>query len=194
MRLATHDIRFENNIVHTGVIDAMLRQPHSDAVVPFADHRLGSGALSIPAVDYDMGRAGFAWSDRDDADYRGPRERIWWNTGRTYRNDGVDIRLEAGDRPVVTGFGDGEWMRYTLTAEAEGARDLTIRVKARDGDRLSAALNGAQPVVLTLGAVGTDGWRPAMTRGLPLVEGRNTLILKAETCDCETDRLEFSAR
>ena len=193
MRLATHDIRFENNIVHRGVIDAMMRQPHSDAVAPFVNHRLGSGALSIPAVDYDMGRAGFAWSDRDDADYRGPSQRIWWNTGRTYRNDGVDIRLEADDRPVVTGFGDGEWMRYTLVAEAPGARDLTIRVKARDGDRLSMALNGAGPVALTLSPVGSDGWRSATARGLPVVEGRNTLILKAETCDCEADRLEFAA-
>jgi hypothetical protein len=191
MRLAEHDIRFENNTVHPDVVDAMLRQPHSDAVLPFADHRLSAEALVIPAADYDMGRAGHAWSDRDDADYRGPRERICWNTGRTYRNDGVDIRREADGRPVVTGFGDGEWMRYTVISDADGARDLTAWVKARNGDRLSLILNGGAATPLALGASGPDGWRPATAPGLTVSAGRNILVLKAEACDCEVRALEF---
>ena len=32
MRVATHDIRFENAVQHRDVVEAMLRQPHSDAV------------------------------------------------------------------------------------------------------------------------------------------------------------------
>ena len=191
MRLATHDIRFENNIVRRDVVDAMLRQPHSDAVVPFADHRIGADAATVAAADYDMGRAGFAWSDRDDADYRGPRERIWWNTGRTYRNDGVDIRLEADGRPIVTGFLDGEWMRYTVVAEAGGPREVVLRVRSRDGDRLSLTLNGGASVALAPGPADAEGWRTASAPALPLVEGRNTMILKADVCDCEVRALEF---
>ena len=58
MRLATHDIRFENAIQHRDVVDAMLRQPHSDAVIPYTDHRVGTQGLTIrAAVSYTHLRA-----------------------------------------------------------------------------------------------------------------------------------------
>jgi endoglucanase len=150
MRMAEHDIRFENNTVHRDVIDAMLRQPHSDATLPFTDHRIGAGPTVIPAVDYDLGRAGHAWSDTRDASYESPGQRLWWNTGRTYRNDGVDIAREADGSPVVVDFATGEWLRYTLTAEAAGERPVTVSVRSAGAARLSVALNGGAPIEVVL--------------------------------------------
>ena len=178
MRMATHDIRFENNFEHRDVVDAMLRQPHSDAAVPYADHRVGMSGVTIRAADYDLGRAGVAWKDVYDSDTDGPGERVpWWNTGRTWRNDGVDIAVDAG-APVVAEFETGEWLRYTVTAEAAG--DQRVTVVGAGGGRVSAALNGGVPVIVDLPA--GEVWGEAATAALPFMEGANTLVVKAEDC------------
>lgn len=191
MRMAEHDIRFENNTVHPDVIDAMLRQPHSDATLPFANHRIGSGPAVIPAVDYDMGRAGHAWADTRDASYETPSQRIWWNTGRTYRNDGVDIAREADGAPYVTDFVTGEWLRYTVTAEA-GQRTARLSVRTAGAARLSISLNGAAPVEIAVQA--SDDWRAVATPALPFVAGNNVLIVKVEACDaCAVRSLTVAA-
>jgi endoglucanase len=180
MRLATQDVRFENTVKHRDVVDALLRRPHSDAAVPFADHRIGTSGATIRAADYDLGRAGAAWSDVYDSDIDGPGERVpWWNTGRTFRNDGVDIAVVEGE-PVVAEFETGEWLRYTVTAETAGTRALTV---VGTGGRVSVSLNGgaATPVDLPAG----DGWGQATTPALSFLEGTNTLIVRAEDCeDC----------
>jgi hypothetical protein len=49
MRMAEHDVRFENNTVHPDVIDAMLRQPHSDATGP-SPTTASAPPRDIPAV------------------------------------------------------------------------------------------------------------------------------------------------
>jgi len=183
MRMATHDVRFENNTVHADVIDAMLRQPHSDATVPFADHRIGPGPAVIRAADYDIGRAGHAWADTRDASYESPGQRIWWNSGRTWRNDGVDIAREADGSPVVTDFTTGEWLRYTLSNEAAGSRAVAFSARTSSVARLSVSLNGAAPVEVALAA--SSSWQETATPALPFAAGANVLILKVEDCaDC----------
>lgn len=181
MTLAMHDIRFENNTPHPDVIDAMLRLPHSDAPRPFADHRIGAGGGTLQAADYDMGPAGVAWFDTHDADYKGPRERVWWNTGRTYRNDGVDIAREA-DGPVVAEFVDGEWLRYTLVVDRVGPRRVIVRVKSAGAAMFSLRMNGGKAHSLTLAAGDPDVWREVEVSA-HLLEGTNILVLTAERCD-----------
>lgn len=192
MRLATHDIRFENNIAHPDVIDAMLRQPHDATARPFAAHRIDASGGRIAAVDYDMGPMGVAWFDQHAQDLKGPRERVWWNAGRTYRNDGVDIVREADGRPVVSDFVDGEWLRYTFVAEAEGEQVLGLRLRSSQAARLTITLNGADPVVVEIAA--GDGWREALTQPLRVQAGANTLIVRAEDCACDLESLSFMPR
>jgi endoglucanase len=194
MRMAEHDVRFENNTVHPDVIDAMLRQPHSEAPLPFADHRIGSRDTVIPAADYDIGRAGHAWADTRDASYESPGQRIWWNTGRTYRNDGVDIARQVDGSPVVVDFVAGEWLRYTVTAEAASARAVTLAIRTPTAARLSLSLNGAAPVEVAAPASSGTGWREIASPALLFVAGTNTLILKIEACDdCAVRDLTVSA-
>ena len=190
MRLAEHDIRFENTIQHPDVIDAMLRQPHSDRAVPFTDHRIGRGGGTVAAAAYDLGAAGVAWSDVYDQDTDGAGERIpWWNTGRTWRNDGVDIAVEADGTPVVAQFQTGEWLRYTLTVEGDGARPVTV--VGAGGGRVSVAVNGGEAVMTTL----PDGAGRAEIGALPFMAGTNVLVLKAEDClDCRVRAIEVEAR
>ena len=189
MRLATHDVRFENNLAHRDVVDAMLRQPHSDAVQPFVERRLGRGGLTIRAADYDLGRAGVAWSDVYDSDTDGPGPRLpWWNTGRTWRNDGVDIAVEGGE-PLVAEFQSGEWLRYTLAAEQAGPRRM--RVVGAGGGRVSVTVNGGAPTSVILPAAealaGVQTASPVAFQA-----GTNTLVLKVEDCaDCRVKAIEI---
>ncbi len=181
MRLATHDIRLENNLLHRGVLDAMLRQPHDRTARPFRAHRVGR---PIAAVDYDMGPAGVAWSDRVDANYHVATggERAEWNTGRTYRNDGVDIRIADG-APVVTAFETGEWLRYTVPVRRAGAYVVEVAVSAPEGGAFAVGAGGRS--VAAEVAPGA-GWRTVRFPGLALARGDNAVRVTAVRCrECE---------
>jgi len=112
--------KLENCTVLHNVIDAMLRQPHTNETLPFKKTTTES---TIYASDYDLGRAGYAYSDKIDADYHvSTGTYTTWNTGYSYRNDGVDI--ESCTDAVNNGYDvgwieDGEWLQYTIqSAEA----------------------------------------------------------------------------
>lgn len=174
--LANHDIRFENNLSHPEVIDALFRQPHNAATLPFRPHRIGTGAAVVRAVDYDMGPAGVAYQDKLDADYHiatGGGE-VAGNSGRLYRNDGVDIAM-GKDGPEVSDFRDGEWLAYTLSAEKVGRR--AIALEARGSGTISLSLNGGTPVKLAV----SHGMKAA---GFDFLKGNNRLVVSAIQCDC----------
>ncbi|HEY0751649.1 MAG TPA: cellulase family glycosylhydrolase, partial [Chitinophagaceae bacterium] len=87
----TEDLEIKNTIIRKDVIDAMFRQVQSHEVKPFKEHHLGQNTL-VHAVDYDLGRIGHAYFDRDSGNYWvSTNIRTEWNKGWMYRNDGVDI-------------------------------------------------------------------------------------------------------
>jgi endoglucanase len=177
MELAIHDVDFVNDVAHPDVVDAMMRQPHSDAAPPFREHRLGSGPLEIAAADYDLGAPGIAYADQVEADYHTDTggQRTEWNDGRTYRNDGVDIARGPDGSPYVSAFEQGEWMQYTLDVEAEGARGAMLVIAADGPATLAITLNDGVPVTLSVGA--TNGWQAISVPPLPMLKGINRLKL-----------------
>jgi hypothetical protein len=186
MRLARHDIRFEANVQHPDVIDAMFRQPGSDVAKPFGVLAAGQPIL---AADYDLGRAGVAYADNDLANYHVStgEERTPWNRGRTYRNDGVDIGREADGTPFVSDFEPGEWLRYTIVAARDGSSDLTIRATTP----VSVGLNGAS-VVAGQAGTGEGRWKTFVVRGLRLKRGANVVRVEAGPETGQFLSLEFS--
>jgi endoglucanase len=186
MRLARHDIRFEANVQHPDVIDAMFRQPGSDVAKPFGALVAGQPIL---AADYDLGRAGVAYADNDLANYHVStgKERTPWNRGRTYRNDGVDIGREADGTPFVSDFEPGEWLRYTIVAARDGSSDVTIRATTP----VSVGLNGA-PVVAGQVGTGEGRWKTFVVRGLRLKRGANVVRVEAGPETGQFLSLEFS--
>ena len=179
MTLASHDVRFENNIQHPDVVDAMIRQPHDDAVRPFKDHRIGAKGGTIAAVDYDLGVLGQAYADQDTANYHVSTggQRTAWNNGRTYRNDGVDIAREADGSPYVEDFTGGEWLKYTVLADKAGVYDLTVLARGAGG-KLSAAVNGeaAGAPAATSAAM---AWATVRLPRVTLQAGRNVVVLRS---------------
>jgi endoglucanase len=114
------NIRIENNIFHKDVVDAMFRQVHSTATVPFKPNLI-TNKNTINAVDFDMGRNGFAYSDADTASYMyTPGVNTQGNRGRKYRNDGVDIKTGLNNEPYVFNIEDGEWLLFKINMNRAG--------------------------------------------------------------------------
>jgi len=127
------NIKIENNIYHKDVTDAMFRQVYSTSTLPFKPNII-SGDTKINAVDYDLGRNGFAYNDLDTASYQyTPGVHTQGNRGRTYRNDGVDIKNDKNGDPYVFSIEDGEWLLYTTTVKNAGDYYLSFYTSGSDG-------------------------------------------------------------
>jgi endoglucanase len=113
------NIKFENNIYHPDVVDAMIRQIQSTNTKPFKQHTIVNNT-TIQAVDFDLGRQRFAYYDTDSARYQyTPGVNTDGNKGHTYRNDGVDIR-KSDNGVYITDIETGEWLQYTVTVKETG--------------------------------------------------------------------------
>ncbi len=126
----TTDILLENNVFYKDVIDAVLRQPQDETHIPYANH-------TIPGIvylsDYDLGTNGIAYYDVDYANYTLSSGENFqpWNSGWTYRNDGVDIQTNS-DTSNSNGYHIGyvnnnEWIKYTVEVSETGFYNLKLR-------------------------------------------------------------------
>lgn len=177
LTLAEHDVRLRNNLRHPDVVDAWLRAPRDDRSLPFKPQRVARDGGELAAVDFDMGRNGVAYFDRSAGNESG-KPNADWNPSQLYRNDGVDlVRDGAGLR--VAAMQPGEWLKYTIEAEAAGSYQLTVRgtagtVRARlNGDALAPVrVNQAQRVAL--------------------LGGRNTLVVESVSGEPDLAALQFA--
>ena len=95
--------KYENNIVHRDVIDAMIRQPFSNETKPYFANRISAGAV-IQAADYDLGVNGAAYYDKDTGNYYiSTGKSSVGNRGRVHRNDGVDVYSIPGQKRSLCG-------------------------------------------------------------------------------------------
>lgn len=119
MMAFAENLKMENCIIHRDVIDAMFRQVQTDETKPFKAHKDGQ---TILAVDYDLGRNGFAYYDTDTANYWVSGQGGVGNHGYVYRNDGVDIAGNADDESslYVDHIEPGEWLQYTVVISEDG--------------------------------------------------------------------------
>jgi len=144
MELAIYS-RLENTIIHRDVIDAMIRQPFSNETKPFKANSVKNKSI-IYAVDYDLGRNGFAYFDTDTADYHtSTNKRSAGNRGRIYRNDGVDIAKDSlqYEKYYVNHVEKGEWLQYTVNVAQKGNYTLKINTAAdQDAGRISILIDG----------------------------------------------------
>jgi endoglucanase len=192
MQLAQQDIRFQNNLFHPDVIDAMFRQPHSTTSIPFSSNIINKNGGIIKAVNYDMGVHSYA--DNDSANYyiSTGGERQPWNRGNVYRNDGVDIYEDknAPEQYIVGNIEAGEWLEYTITAEQAGTYNLSVLVA---GDESSAALEvllnnslaGAATIVLG------KTWQEQQLLSVNLQEGNNHLRIITRAGTYQFANLKF---
>jgi len=128
-----NNIKIQNNIYHKDVTDAMFRQVYSTATLPFKANII-SGDSKINAVDFDLGRNGFAYNDKDTASYQyTPGVHTQGNRGRTYRNDGVDIKNDKNSEPYVFSIEEGEWLQFTTNVKNANDYLVTFNTSGADG-------------------------------------------------------------
>ncbi|MDQ6757330.1 MAG: cellulase family glycosylhydrolase [Bacteroidota bacterium] len=191
----TQDIKAENTFVHKDVIDAMFRQIHSDEAISFKQHLVKNKTI-VFAADYDLGKNGVAYFDKDTADYHvSTGVRGVGNKGRMYRNDGVDI-YTCSDA-TTNGYGvlmeAGEWLQYTLTP-AEGIYDLEIRTASTaDSSKLVIVINNSDKKIVALPATGSDkNWITTSIKNIHLYKGINRLRVIAEQGEFRVNYFQFT--
>jgi len=128
--------RIENCTYHKDVPDAMFRQIDDSTTLPFKPNHIPG---TIAASDYDLGRAGKAYSDTDLATYQVTTGTYTdWNSGYSYRNDGVDIEKTSDLNPASNGYDVGwtkakEWLQYTVTVDSTAVYQVDLRVAGPAG-------------------------------------------------------------
>jgi len=188
--------KLENTIIHKDVIDAMIRQPHTDETKPFKPNIVKNGSV-IYAVDYDLGKNNKAYFDLDTADYHTvTNKRTAGNRGRIYRNDGVDIMKDSTqyEKYFVTSIEQGEWLQYTLQVEKKGNYTLRFSVASViDEGKLSISVNG-KSVSAYLSIPNTGAAKKFTTfdvKGINLQKGKQVLRIIADTGGYNFSYIEF---
>jgi len=187
MELAIN-LKFENCIYHKDVVDAMFRQTRTNETVPFKKHLAKSGA-SILAVDYDMGRNGFAYFDKDTANYwvANGGKHSSWNQGRTYRNDGVDISRQDG-QVYVDHFESGEWLQYTISSPQGKKFNLSLLLKNKVDGKIIFECNGKKHEA---DAKSNDLWHEVVIKDVSVGKGKNVVRIKVSTGDFNFKSIHF---
>lgn len=133
------------------------RKPYADNVIPGPVH----------AVDYDMGKNQIAYADVDFQNTGGNGGPAY-NTGGTYRNDGVDIERcsDPGSNGYSVGWTSaGEFLTYTVRVEKAGSYNISVRAaSANSGGSIALVWDGGE--TLPLAIPGTGGWQNWQTVNL----------------------------
>jgi len=140
------NVKIQNNIYHRDVVDAMFRQVGSAGTMAFKQHFISNGSV-VEAVDYDLGRQGYAYKDNDTCSYHyvSPPVRTAGNRGYAYRNDGVDIQADSLGYNVFN-IEDGEWLQYTVDVVMPGVYDITFVMPASGDAGVFTLLCNDKPV------------------------------------------------
>ena len=187
--------KLEHCIFHRDVIDAMFRQVGSKETIPYKKNVIKNKTI-IQAVDYDLGRNGFAYYDRDTANYFISGTPGIGNKGNTYRNDGVDIRKDSNryEQYYVTDIEDGEWLQYTVNADKAGTYTLRIYFGAIDKKGTISIIINNKPVAENIYLPATGGmknWKPLDIHNIKLTGSNDRLRIKATHGGFNLKQIEF---
>lgn len=201
------NIRIQHNIYHKDVTDAMFRQVSSAQTMPFTEHIITNG-LVIKAVDYDLGREGYAYKDNDTARYQyaSPSAPSAGNRGWSYRNDGVDIQAESPQpqtRPGqqldyhVFNIEDGEWLQYTVNVADGGKYTISLTIAAADSVGKISLFCNNKPIASNISVPATGGltnWQTIELKSSSLPKGINQLRIVADKGGFNFSQMQFAKK
>jgi len=198
------NIRIQHNIYHKDVTDAMFRQVGSAQTMPFNEHIIKDGIV-IKAVDYDLGREGYAYKDNDTARYQyaSPAAPSAGNRGWSYRNDGVDIQAESSGPQAKPGqqldyhvfnIEDGEWLQYTVNVVNDDKYTISLMIAAAEsGGKISLFCNN-KPIASNISVPATGGltnWRIIKLKNSNLPKGIDQLRIVADKGGFNFSQMRF---
>lgn len=152
----------DNSRFRKDVPDALIRQVQTDETIPYHGN-----PSSIPGLiylsDFDLGTNNNAYYDTVVADYNLSTGNFTaWNSGWSYRNDGVDIERNS-DQVNSNGYhigfvNEGEWMKYTVDIEQTAVYKAKVRVATQEtGGEFFLSIDD-QEVTTTQMVSSTGGW------------------------------------
>ncbi len=198
MQLA-ENYKMEHLTIKPDVIDAMFRQVNTNTTKPYKKNSIPG---IIYATEYDLGTNGHAYLDKDFINYRVDTGiRVSWNKGNQMRNDGVDIQT-CNDRNSngyeVFDIQEGEWLQYTVTAETEGAFDVSIRYSSKVTEGAFHLENDKRHIsdVLILPKTTNDGaiYETMTIENIKLSKGKNKIKLVFDKGGVILNYLEFKRK
>ena len=159
MKLA-ENLLIENCLYRKDIPDAMFRQTTTDEVIPYSKKQSIPGRIDLS--DYDLGKNNFAYYDTDVSDNRDNGEFRAWNSGWSYRNDGVDIQenddLQNSNGKHIGFTQKGEWISYSVKVFQTGAYKAIARIASEQtGGEFHLSLNG-EDITATQSITGTGSW------------------------------------
>jgi hypothetical protein len=182
----TENVKAENTSAHSDYIDALFRQQKTDQTKPYKGKVIDAKGI-IFAADYDLGRNGYAYYDKDTADFHvSTNKHGQGNIGGVYRNDGVDIipcTDDVSNGYCVTSIQTDEWIKYTINVKTKGNYNLSMRISSGNADGKVSMLINNKPVGGSFNIPNTGSlakWQTVNLQRLNLVKGLNTIIIKAE--------------
>lgn len=185
----------KKNIFHKDVVDAMMRQPFSNETRPFAKNSVTYGT-KIRAVDYDLGKNGFAYYDTDTANYRVSGKPDIGNKGSTYRNDGVDIfKEEKTGQEYIGSFETVEWVQYTFDVKQPGNYKPTLLL-ASESEMNAIEIfvdEGKDPISILVGNTGgKEKWQKHKLKTIHLKKGTNKVRIKVKNGNISFKEIIFT--
>ncbi len=161
MQLA-ENLLVDNSKFRKDVPDALIRQVLTDETKPY-----NGTPTVIPGVvylsDFDLGQNNFAYYDTDVGDYHlSTGEFQAWNSGWSYRNDGVDIE-KNNDNINSNGYNvgfvkEGEWMNYTVHINESAAYKLSARIASQESGGMYHLSIDGEAITSTQTINATGGW------------------------------------
>lgn len=179
MMQIAENYKFSNTEVKNDVVDAMFRQVNDMTTKPFKNH---SAPGRVFASDYDLGRMGSAYLDKDFINLwvSDPDKRSEWNSGQQMRNDGVDIYLcndKITNKYYVGKTESGEWMQYTIHSKVD--KNYTFEVRYSSIHPTKVRFEDASGKILTtlpLQATGkNENWETTIAKNIQLKKGENKI-------------------
>jgi hypothetical protein len=173
--------KFSNVEVKNDVIDAMFRQTKDGSTKPLRNLQAPG---KIFATDYDLGRMGSAYSDKDFINLwvSDPAKRSEWNSGNQLRNDGVDIYRTKDNEYYVGKTESGEWLQYTINSKADKTYTFDIKY-ASENDAKIRIEDASEKKLASISLASTGGneiWKTASAKGIHLKKGENKIRIYFE--------------
>lgn len=187
----------ENCTVNKAVADALLRQPHTTELKPFAENNVPG---FIYASDYDMGQNGVAYLDLDGIeDTHTNGQFVAWNQGWAYRADGVDIESCRDSKTNGYSVGwtaPGEWMKYTIDVAETAAYTLVVRYASGNAKTVIRFEVDGAAITPDMELKSTGGWvtwRSAMATNVVLSEGTHVMKVLTVSGGANLNYFQFSS-
>lgn len=171
--------KLSNTEIKNDVIDAMFRQVTDPSTKPFKNHLIPG---RIFASDYDLGRMGAAYLDKDFINLwvSDPAKRSEWNSGQQMRNDGVDLYkcTDAVTNQYYVGKTEsGEWLQYTVASKADKNYTFSIRYAAESNSniKIETASGKLLASVPLDSSGGKENWKTVSVKNIRLQKGENKI-------------------